>query len=195
LDGVGPARFQLRRRGGECQGGEAFEQQWQGDLQLHPCEVLPQALVHAVAERVVLARAPVDVELVGFGEHLGIEVGRPVRDQHSFSGADALTGDVDVRGRHANAGGVGDGGVAQELLDDAGHHSRVGAELGELIGVFQQHHDAQGDHVGGGLVARGQQQHGGAGEVVPGQLTAGELTPCEPADQARPRALDRGVDQ
>ena len=70
--------------------------------------------------------------------------------------------------------GVGGGGapevvqrvlVAQDLLDCARQQRRIGAHLGELLGVLEQREDARRQHRLGGVVARGDQLHEEDAEV------------------------------
>jgi hypothetical protein len=68
--------------------------------------------------------------------------------------------DLDVLQGDPAASRVGDGEVAQQFLDRAGDQRGVlgVAQGGELVGVLEQCERAERDHVGGRLMAGGQQQ-------------------------------------
>ena len=158
-----------------CEGREAAQQSLEAGAHLDAGQLLAEALVDAVAEGQVTAGLAVDVQGVGVLEALRVAVGGQQRDDDGRSLADRLAAELDVL-RGVAVEDVGDGQVAHELLDGVGHQVRVGAQLGQLLGVLQEREGAQCQHVGGGLVAGEQQQEGDADQLLDGEVVvAGQV--------------------
>ena len=129
--------------------------------------------------------SPMPNERCGFGwrwmsnasrvvEHGLVAVGRRVVHRHLVAGRD----------RHVVQHGVGGGGAPevvervgppQDLLDRAGDERRVGAQLGELVGVVEQREQPRRQHRLGGVVAGGDELHEEAAEVEVGHRPAAEV--------------------
>ena len=86
---------------------------------------------------------------------------------------------------HAVDLAVHDGQVAHQLLDDIGDQGRVVGfpQPGQLVGVLQQRHGSQRDHVGRGFVTGLQQNRAvhGRGRAV--ELASGDVVGDQPAHQ------------
>src|SRR3569833_487296 len=157
---------QLVHRLGEPQAGHALEQRAEDDLQLQPGEVGADTVVQAEAEGDLAAGVTMDVQLGGVVERLFVPVGRECDRDDALALADQFAADLDVGHRDPRGGQVGDREVAQELLGHVRGQVGVALELGELVGVLQQGHRAQRDHVRAGLMPGDEQQPGHAGELV-----------------------------
>ena len=99
VDAVGQAvvlERDLVERDRQLQRRDAAQQRLEHDLQLRAGQLLPDALVPAVAETELLAGIPGEVQLVGIRVRGGIPVrGRQV-DDDALAGADGLAADLDV---------------------------------------------------------------------------------------------------
>src|ERR1700754_96174 len=115
----------------ELKGRDPPEQALEDGLHLDPDEVLPETLVHAVPERDVVAGRTARIELVGPLERLVVMVRRGAERHDFLARPDELPADLDVLHGHAERHPVGDGQVAQHLLD---HSRRV-----DPLPVEQQH--------------------------------------------------------
>ena len=120
--------------------------------QLEPRQTRAQAEVApAAAEGVVVGLEAVDVELLGALED-GLVAGRArVPHDHAVARGDLPARDLGVAGGGA-VEPLHDARPAQDLLDGAGDQVRVGAQLGERVGVVEQRADAAGCGVARGVV-------------------------------------------
>jgi hypothetical protein len=115
---------------------EALEDLFPQDLQLHLGQAVAHAAVDAEAEAQVLARAgAVDDELVGVLDGGLVAVARQVPHRDLVALGDLLAAQLGVL-----RGGAAHVGQRRLPADDLGHQAvdqrRVGAQLGELLGVL-----------------------------------------------------------
>ena len=180
--GPGPGRWTSHVLGvGQLEVGEARPSTPRRRPQLHAGQVRAEAPVDAEPERGVAVPGPIDDELVGSIEHLGVAVGCRERQQHPVVGADRAAAELDVLGDHA---GHGHRGVeAQELLDGEGAHVGVLDQAPAVVGVLGQVPQAGADGRPGGVDAGDDQQGDGAADVVGSRAVAVELGVEQVADE------------
>jgi hypothetical protein len=112
-----------------------------GDAQLHASQVRTHAAVDADAEGQVPVAGPVEDDLVGVLEGLGVAVGRREGQQHPVAGVDRAAADLGALGALGHDAGHGDRGVvAQELLDGEHHHVGILDEAAPVVGVWARCH-------------------------------------------------------
>ena len=150
--------------------------------------------MRAVAEGDVVAGAALDVELVGVGEGAAVPVGGHGRGDDALARLDGDAADLDVLGGDPGDG-VGDGEVAQHLLDGHRDLGRVGDDRGQLLRVLQETDGAQRDHVGRGLVPRDEQQERHADQFWPVDRAGFLLLGDQPADHVVVGVRGLGVDE
>ncbi len=143
---------------------EALEPHRQRDLQLHAGQVGSGAAVDAEAERGVAVLGPVDDDLVGPLEELGVPVGRRERQQHPVVLAHGAALELEVVDDES---GHGDGRVGpQQLLDRGRDQLGLGHQAGPVVGVAGQVPERRADGAPGGVDAGDQQQCDGAAHVA-----------------------------
>ncbi len=176
VDGHGVAHLDVPRRPREPEAGEAPEQFLEGDLHLQARELLARALVDAEAEpQLPLGGRVGEVEGVRVGEAVGVAVGGDQGHRHRLTGRGHLSGQLDVLQGRPGGAGVDDGLVPHELFHGVFGERGVGQEPGQLVGVFEEGEDAQGEHVGGRLMARDEQRDPHEGHFVVGESAVREV--------------------
>ena len=140
------------RRPGELDAVEVRDHLLEPDLHLELGQVRAEAEVRpAEAEREVAVRLPADVEAVGVGELLLVEVARRVPHRHLIARLDPAAVHRHVARRRAPevVNGVG---AAEDLVGGGRGERRVGDEPVALLGVREQVDQAEADRVARRLV-------------------------------------------
>ena len=135
----------------------------------------------AETERGVTVLGPIEHDLVGLLEQLGIAVGCRERQQHPLVLLHRAAVEVTVLGDHA---GHGDGRVRpQELLDGGRHELGLTGQAAPVVGVRGEVPDAGSDGAPRRVDAGDQQQHDRSAHVLVRQLVAVELDVEEVGDE------------
>src|SRR5882724_7040320 len=88
----------------QVEAGYPAEQVAEHHIQLHPGQILAQALVYAISEGDVVSCTALDVEYTRMAERTVIPVGRCRQRDESLARADHRAGDLDVRSGHPEPG-------------------------------------------------------------------------------------------
>ena len=141
---------------------------------LEPRQVHAEAVVLGDAERQMRVRLAVDVEPLRVVEDRFVAVGRRVVHRHLVAGLDLDVAQLGVGGRGATEV-VQRVGPPQDLLDGAVDQCRVGAQLGQLLGMVEQRQQSRREHRLGRVVAGGDELHEERTEVDLAHERAAEL--------------------
>src|SRR5437867_3389952 len=114
----------LVERDGKSQRRNPPQQCVKHDLKLSARQLLPYALMAAIAEAQLLAGVAAEIQLVGLRVRGLIPVRGGEVDDDALAGADGLTADLDVLGGHPALAVLNDRQVAHQLFDSVGDELR-----------------------------------------------------------------------
>jgi hypothetical protein len=158
-------------RRGELHPAQPPSDRADGDLGLHPREVLPQAGVNSGAESQVTVVPTADVQPVRIGELDRVAVGGGDQDEDLLTAPDELVAERDVLECQPSEG-LDRRVVAEELFDRAPDQLGVLPQPTEFVGMAEERQHAVADEPDRRLVAGHEEQDAGGEQLVHAQPLA-----------------------